>query len=140
MSRKKELPEVIIPMERRVVRNDKGVPFSKWKPADKFEHVMRTDYPLLSNACHREYVFHPEFLWRHDFAWPVERVAVEIDGFGFGHQAQQCQARDNEKQNAAILMDWYVLRFNSRQLGSYAGVSDAVAMTWGLICDIQASG
>ncbi len=61
-----------------------------------------------------------------DFAWPELRVGVEIDGFGYGHQAQQHMATVNEKQNEAVELGWTILRFNSRQLGSHGATEEAV--------------
>lgn len=58
----------------------------------------------------REYRFHPVRRWRFDFAWPSQRVAVEIDGRG-RHQSVAGVRRDCEKINTAILSGWRVLRF-----------------------------
>jgi very-short-patch-repair endonuclease len=65
-----------------------------------------------------EFRFHPVRKFRFDFAWPRHKVAVEIDGYGFGHQAIKGMAGDNEKINLAIECGWLVLRYTSRQLGS----------------------
>ena len=64
--------------------------------------------------------------WKFDYAWPALKVAVEVDGFGFGHQAQQDIAKQNEKRNAAVTQGWKVLVFDSRNLGSKEKVQDAV--------------
>lgn len=115
------------------VRDAQGKPFSKWKPAEKFAHVWR-EQGLEGDDLETEYEFHPTRRWRMDFAWPSQMVAVEIDGFGYGHQAQQQMAADNEKQNAAVSLGWKVFRFNSRQLGSRAGVEDAVGLVSEFMC------
>ena len=120
-----------------VVRNENGEPFSKWRPADKFSHVLSDLHTSLFIECVAEYVFSPLRNWRLDFAWPQLQIGVEIDGFGYGHQAQQCMAEDNEKQNAAVELGWRVLRYNSRQLGSKQGVVDAVQQTCQIICDAK---
>jgi len=65
-----------------------------------------------------EYRFHPVRKFRFDFAWPTEKVAVEIDGFGGGHQTNFNLSKDNEKMNLAQEFGWIVLRFTARQLGS----------------------
>ena len=119
------------------IRNDRGQPFSKWKPADKFAYVFGGVYPTLWRWVDEEHRFDAVRRWRFDFAWPDLAVAVEIDGFGFGHQAQQGMAADNDKQNAAVVSGWRVFRFNSRQLGSQAGVRDAVDLVAGVLCDAQ---
>lgn len=54
--------------------------------------------------------------WRFDRAWPAIRLAVELDGGRFmgagGHTTQQ----DRDRDNAAQLLGWLVLRFDQRQL------------------------
>ena len=60
----------------------------------------------------REYRFHPTRRWRFDFAFPAEKVAVEIDGLvwsGKGrHQTVQGYIRDAEKLEAALQLGWRV--------------------------------
>jgi very-short-patch-repair endonuclease len=54
--------------------------------------------------------------WRFDFAWPAIKLAVELDGGAFtggGHGRGLQQAKDYEKQNAAVSLGWRVLRFNT---------------------------
>ena len=51
--------------------------------------------------------------WRFDFAWPEQRVAVEVDGGIFvagRHSRGAGQLADMEKQAAAVLLGWRVLR------------------------------
>lgn len=122
-------------MAKEIIRNDKGEPFSKWKPSPKFEWVLWSEFSAFANHCVKEFEFSPDRKWRLDFAWPDLKVGVEIDGFGFGHQAQQCMAEDNEKANAAVELGWRVLRFNSRQLGSKRGVYEAVEQVCQIISE-----
>ena len=119
-----------------VVYNAAGLPFSGWKPAEKFAHVLADMFPVISEECDKEYEFSTNRKWRFDFAWPSEMLAVEVDGFGYGHQAQQHMAVDNEKQNAAVASGWRVLRYNSRQLGSLAGCRDAVDQVCSILCGV----
>lgn len=58
----------------------------------------------------REFKFHPTRRWRFDFAWPSQKVALEIDGRG-RHQTIAGVRGDCEKYNAAVAMGWRVLRF-----------------------------
>ena len=113
------------------------VTFSRMKPAQKFETVFARDYPEVIEHVVREHQFTDERRWRFDYAWPSIKVAVEINGFGFGHQAQQQIAADNEKANAAVLLGWRLLRFDSRLLGSKQKVADAVEQTVELIVDFE---
>lgn len=64
----------------------------------------------------REYRFAPPRRWRFDFAWPLERVAVEIEGgiwTGGRHVSVKGFVSDCDKYNAAVLDGWAVLRFSS---------------------------
>ena len=58
----------------------------------------------------REHRFHPTRQWRFDFAWPSQKLAVEIDGRG-RHQTVVGVRADCEKMNEAIRLGWRVLRF-----------------------------
>ena len=117
-----------------VVRNETGQPFSKWKPAEKFAHVWEREG--IAGPMVQELEFSKDRKFRFDFSWPYAMCAVEIDGFGFGHQAQQQMAADNEKANLAIELGWRVLRYNSRQLGSRRGVSEAVEQVARVLCGV----
>ena len=99
--------------------------FSKMKPSGKF-WVKWKEHGFDGSDIVTEYEFSDDRKWRFDYAFPELKVAVEIDGFGFGHQAQQGQAQDNEKINAAIELGWVVLRYNSRNLGSHGATEEAV--------------
>ena len=110
--------------------------FSKMKPAEKFASKWK-EHGLTGGDPIQEFEFDAVDgrKWRFDFAWPELMVAVEIDGFGFGHQAMQAMERDNEKQNAAVQQGWWVLRYNSRQLGSHAKVEAAIQQVSEILCD-----
>jgi very-short-patch-repair endonuclease len=67
-----------------------------------------------------EHRFHPVREWRFDFAFPRARLAVEIDGRGRGghegrHHSFTGAAADYEKHNAAAVLGWRVLRFQSHE-------------------------
>lgn len=78
-----------------------------------------------------EHVFHPTRKWRFDFAWPAQKVALEIDGLGKtvrgtpknirdvakftqsalgGHRTIDGMRKDHEKQNEAVILGWRVMR------------------------------
>ena len=122
---------------KETIRNATGEPFSKWKPAEKFSWVIVTHCPGFALDMVHEHEFAIDRKFRFDFAWPDIKLAVEIDGFGYGHQAQQQMASDNEKANLAVELGWRVLRYNSRQLGSRAGVDEAVEQTTRVICGVD---
>ena len=57
--------------------------------------------------------------WRFDFCWPLDRLAVEVDGGVFSNGAHvrgTHYTSDCEKYNEAILLGWRVLRFTGQQV------------------------
>jgi len=61
----------------------------------------------------REYQFHPTRRWRFDFAFPSQKLAVEVDGKY--HRTYGGQRNDCEKLNQATLLGWRVLRFPTNE-------------------------
>jgi very-short-patch-repair endonuclease len=62
----------------------------------------------------QEYEFHLERKWRVDFAWPDQKVAVEIEGgvySGGRHNSVRGFLGDIEKYNALAEDGWRILRF-----------------------------
>ncbi len=53
--------------------------------------------------------------YRIDFAYPVQRVAIEGDGFEF-HSDQLTFEEDRSRQNELVLSGWRILRFTWRQI------------------------
>ena len=75
----------------------------------------------------REYQFHPTRKWRFDFAWPAQKVAVELEGgiwIGGRHNRPISMEGDMEKYNAAALLGWHVGRFSKRM------VKEGAAIAW----------
>jgi len=69
------------------------------------------------DSWEREYHFAPPRKWSFDFAWVVERVAVEIDGGQWSpHGGRHNTDADRWKLNEAASRDWIVLRFSSAML------------------------
>jgi len=69
----------------------------------------------------REYRFDPKRRWRFDFAWPLQKVAAEVDGgiFSRGRHVRGAGfERDAEKRNAAVMAGWCVLHSTPRQVKS----------------------
>ena len=65
--------------------------------------------------------------FRFDFAWPDDKLAVEVDGGTFSggrHTRGAGYAADAEKLNEAVLRGWKVLRVTSKQ------VEDGSALEW----------
>jgi len=64
----------------------------------------------------REFRFHPVRRWRADFAWPDQKILVEVDG-GVYVQGRHTRGRgfeeDMRKLNAAAVLGYRVLRFST---------------------------
>lgn len=58
--------------------------------------------------------------WRIDFAWPAEKVAVEINGWAFHHTPEQAE-RDHRKRNALTNAGWHALGYTWHQLTGDSG-------------------
>jgi hypothetical protein len=68
-----------------------------------------------------EYRFHGSRKWCFDWAWPEKKVAVEIEGAVFTqgrHTRGVGFMKDMEKYNAAVLLDWRILRCTPEQVAS----------------------
>jgi hypothetical protein len=68
---------------------------------------------LFSRSSSREHRFAPPRRWRFDFAWPAQRIALEIEGgswAGGRHVRGRGYEADCEKYSEAALRGWRVLR------------------------------
>jgi len=66
-----------------------------------------------------EYKFHPVRKWKFDICWPLQMVAVEVDGgiwIRGGHNRGAQMKKDWEKRNTATSMGWRVLLCEPRDL------------------------
>lgn len=99
--------------------------WSKMRGTERFELVWR-EHGLGTEGLEREYRFHQTRRWRFDYAWPSFMLAVEIHGFGWGHQTMKQMSSNREKVREAIKLGWRVMEYTSRCLGSRQKVEDAV--------------
>lgn len=93
---------------------------------DEAEEVKAKPYPLVGlclaaglPAPVPEFRFHPERRWRIDYAFPEQKVAVEIEGGLFvrgRHSRGAGMLADMEKYNAATMLGWKLLRYSPAQL------------------------
>src|ERR1700677_1074042 len=85
-----------------------------------------------------EFRFSPRRLWKFDFAWQLQRIALEVEGgmFGTGKPCPLCGRRgvaghssieriktDKDKYNAANLAGWMVLRCFPEDIASGAALT-----------------
>lgn len=91
------------------------IPAAKSEPEERFALAWKV---LGGPRLEREYQFAPPRKWRFDFARPIEKIAVEIDGgihegAGRGrHLRQDGYEKDLEKLNTAALLGWRCLRLS----------------------------
>lgn len=80
-----------------------------------------------------EYRFHPVRKWRLDYAWPDQRLGLEVQGGLFikgGHSTGAGIAKDHDKYNAMAVMGWRLLQVQPKYLetpGTVALIRDALA-------------
>ena len=95
------------------------------------------DRGLPSTDMVAEYRFDDERKWRFDFAWPSQKIAVELSGIGYGHQSIKGISRDAEKLRRATFLGWRVLTYTSACLGSRAKLREAVEEVSRLLCGVN---
>ena len=94
------------------------------------EETFMRDCKIERLAPEREFRFAPEREYRFDFAWPSQKIAVEIDGgtefgksrhsFGAGYE------RDARKFNLAARRGWRVLRFTTAMVKSGEAIRETL--------------
>lgn len=94
---------------------ERSNPRRRVAPASKPEVLFRA--ALIAAGCggefEEQYRFHPKRRWLFDFAFPEDKVAIEIEGGIFvrgRHVSPSGFVKDCEKYNAATSMGWRVLR------------------------------
>jgi len=129
------------------------------KKSEKDRWVEHFDLQLRDRglAPSKEHRFHHERMWRFDYAFVDRRIAVEIEGGGFGrvvvchqckqpvkrflksggtmliregmgHNTGQAIDRDHEKFNVAAKMGWRVFRFTPERIKDHTAIS--------LVCEV----
>jgi very-short-patch-repair endonuclease len=84
-------------------------------------HIRINNIP----APEREYRFHPKRKWRFDFAWPAEKLAMEVEGGVWGngrHTTGVGFTGDCVKLNEAVCAGWRVLRVTADQIDNGAAI------------------
>ena len=100
---------------RRAVALRNGLPVPESVLESEFDALIRR-YGLPQPS--RQWVIrddHGDAIARVDFAYPVARIAIEIDGLRW-HGALPDRERDDRRQNAIVSLRWTVLRFTARDI------------------------
>ena len=66
-----------------------------------------------------EHRFHPTRLWRFDYAWPAQKIALEVEGgiwTGGRHISPAGFIADLEKYNAAAVLGWRIIRLTPKSI------------------------
>lgn len=109
-------PEAAELLKRKPARLVAERPRDQTDQAPLFAYAWRVIAPHCP-APTGEYHFTDTRAWRFDWAWPLYRVAVEVDGGQ--HQAgggQHGSDADRDKLNHAAALGWRVLHFSPAQL------------------------
>lgn len=80
------------------------------KITDLFTVLCRSD---LGVECVKEYRFHPVRKWRFDYAIPLHKIALEVEGgvwTGGRHTSSTGFLKDMEKYNTGTLLGWRIFR------------------------------
>lgn len=94
--------------ERRVVSNTASA------SVDMFLKYLQKTFPQVRIV--KEHKFHDVRKWRFDYAFPDQKVAVEVDGAVWTqgrHTRGAGYVNDLEKLNTAASMGWLVLRITT---------------------------
>lgn len=96
----------------RTPKATQGIPESELE--EKFHNYWLKHFPLFTPVL--QHKFHPERQWRFDFAFPALKIAIEIQGYGGGHNSYAGMVKDYEKHNEAVRYGWKILYFMSCHL------------------------
>ena len=108
------------PAQKRARKSQiKGAPKPKESVLEALFYQQTRGFGLPEPV--RELAFHEERKWRFDFAWPDQKIAVEVEG-GIWNQGRHTRSHgfmaDSQKYNTALSMGWKVLRFTGPDIRS----------------------
>lgn len=104
---------LILRIENARPRKQQPASLSESELEAKFFNLLRDHH--IPNPT-QQYIFHPQRQWRMDFSWPAHKLAVEIQGFGPGHNSYNGMSNDYEKHNEAMLLGWRILYFMAHDI------------------------
>jgi very-short-patch-repair endonuclease len=85
----------------------------------------------------REHFLNEHRGFRFDFAWPEIKLAVEVDGAGYGHQQISARIKDMEKINAATELGWKVLVYPTSRINTNCRRAAIVDQIKRVICGVE---
>jgi len=80
----------------------------------KFIEAWVKDYPMYRPVA--QYRFHPSRMFRFDYCWVQKKTAIEIQGYGPGHNSLPGMTQDYDKLMEALLLNWRVIYITSMHL------------------------
>lgn len=75
----------------------------------------------------QQYKFHGQVAWRFDFCFPEKQLAIEVQGYGPGHNSEKGIQRDYRKNNQALLLGFRILYFAAADLDEYQ-IDDTISI------------
>ena len=85
------------------------------------EGLLRWQMKAVGLVPEQEYRFHPTRRWRSDFAFPDEKLLIEVEGGTYTH-GRHTRGKgfedDCEKYNAATELGFRVLRYTGKMIKS----------------------
>lgn len=102
---------------------------------EQFMEAWKHHFPTLPLPERQHQVLNPytDHFWKLDFAWPGQKVLVEIQGWG-RHTRLPGQAKDYLRQNYLTSLGWRCLFFNSINLKD---MEEAVNITAMVLCNAR---
>lgn len=98
--------------------------------------------PLEGWDLVRQFKFHATRQWKFDFAFPSQKLAVEVEGRA--HCTYAGHRQDCEKSNEATRQGWRILRFparESRRASQWVElIREVLCFPEGLGCEAECSG
>lgn len=95
-------------------------------------HLARDLKGYAITGWQEEFKFHPKRRWRLDFAFPLHRLGVEIDGGLWlekgGHTTGKGYQGDRDKDEAALLMGWRIYRCTPQTVKSGRAVQTIIEL------------
>jgi len=90
----------------------------------------------------QEYRFAPERKWAFDFCWPPQRIALEIEGGGFGRYLVITSGYERRKGQSIPIKPGTVIRAGGRHNTGEGMQADAEKYSWAAIlgwCVVRAT-